>query len=52
MRARGLQPTSYTYNALIKAECHAGNLERVRSKPAPHSPPWEFSCADVIRSAP
>jgi pentatricopeptide repeat protein len=27
MRARGLAPSAYTYNALVKAECHAGGLE-------------------------
>ncbi len=32
MRQHGLQPNVYTYNALIKAECHVGNLTQVLQK--------------------
>lgn len=29
MRQHGIQPNVYTYNALLKAECHVGNLTQV-----------------------
>lgn len=30
MRQHALRPNVYTYNALIKAECHVGNFTQVR----------------------
>lgn len=37
MRQHGLQPNVYTYNALIKAECHVGNHSQVTQPFLPQS---------------
>ena len=37
MRQHALRPNVYTYNALIKAECHVGNFTKVRPTFCLHS---------------